>query len=550
MASANPANVYARLQLSFDTELHKMLERAARDIRMRVARLKPGVGGEVRAAQLRLVLGEIRNVQQQMWTQGVLPTIARGQKAAAKAAEDAVETLDRVLYATLPERAAETVRDGLRATALAGIERDRARVPRELSQRVYHDFALTSGQVEKTIRSGLISGLSARELAQDVYHLVSPTVPGGVSYAAMRLARTEINNSFHEQQIAGGLRPGVTGVQWNLSGSHRKPDLCNQYASANPDELGRGVYKANNVPSKPHPNCLCFLTYETLDAKQFEQELKKGKFDNELDRRIQENLERLGAPPVKSARKPSSPSASRKGLQASIKTGRAVTAPLGGGQMSRTELVTFKDGRKAVRKKDLGYARDADVSQDAEELASLYGQSIGIHTPEVVRASKDSIYVDWVDGEFIQDRIGFFFGDDNPELRRLIDTAEGRRLGLFDAVIMNVDRNAGNWLIGKDGELFAIDHGSSFMRSTGSVAEQFNWITAPTNVMAKSVFGSTEGLEGSFAYTKADVQFMRDKLTAMREEFERRGHLDWYDDALARLKYIERKAKGRTGVFT
>jgi hypothetical protein len=293
MASPLPQRKYAKLQLEFDKDLNKVLEHAARDIRARIGTLPIGIGGQIRKAQLQLVLNAIRNMQQTMWTRGVLPMVIRGQKDAAEAAQNAVETLDRVLYASLPENVAKTVRDGLRATALSGIERDHARVPRELSQRVYHDFSLTSGQVERTIRSGIISGLSARELAADVYKYISPTTPGGASYAASRLARTEINNSFHEQQIKGGQRPGILAVVWNLSGSHGKPDDCNVFASQDADDLGKGCYRAGNVPGKPHPQCLCFLTYKTMDPEQFATALMSGRFDKLLDDRIRSNLDRL-----------------------------------------------------------------------------------------------------------------------------------------------------------------------------------------------------------------------------------------------------------------
>jgi hypothetical protein len=308
MTSPNPAQIYARTQLRFDAQLSRILERTAQDIRARIGRLPLGVGGVVRKAQLELVLSEIRTIQGVMWNDRIMSMVTTGKGIAAEMAESATEALEAVLYASLPESVADVVRGGLRATALSGIERDVARVPRALSARVYQDFALTSGQVEATIRAGIISGLSARELAQSVYKYISPTTPGGASYAASRLARTEINNSFHEQQIKGGQRPGVLGVVWNLSGSHGKPDECNLFASQDVDNLGRGVYKPNNVPGKPHPQCLCNLTYKTMDPADFEKALKAGKFDDDLDARIQQNLRRVanGETPIPSAPKSTS----------------------------------------------------------------------------------------------------------------------------------------------------------------------------------------------------------------------------------------------------
>jgi hypothetical protein len=284
--------------------LIKALERAALDIQKRLEKLKytAGIASSVRQAQLNLVLGQIKAVQHDMWTRGVATTVVTGQKAAAEAAVRAVEDLERVMYAALPEAVADAVRGGLRATAQAGIDAAYSRVPRALSERVYKDFAVSSGQVEATVQSGIIAGLSAKELAADVYRFISPTVPGGASYAAMRLARTEINNAFHQQQIAGGQRPGVKAVKWNLSGSHKRPDKCNQYAAADND-LGVGCFAAGDVPGKPHPNCLCYMTYVLDSPEKFREDLVRGKYNNELDARIQRNLERLGQRPVKATAK-------------------------------------------------------------------------------------------------------------------------------------------------------------------------------------------------------------------------------------------------------
>jgi hypothetical protein len=275
----DPLRTYLTVQRRFDAELNRVLERAARDVSARIKRLPVWIGGEVRAAQLRLVLREIRTVQSSMWSSGVKGVVLRGRSDAMKAAEDAAETLTRVLYTALPPRVAETVRDGLEAAARSGLASDAARVPRELSRRVFHNAALANGHVEATIRSGLIQGLSARELAADVYKFISPTTPGGASYAANRLARTEINNAFHQRQIKAADRPGVVGVKWNLSGSHKKPDVCNQYAAKN-------RYDPDEVPDKPHPHCFCFLTYDTMSPEEFASALRNGEFDDEIDRRL------------------------------------------------------------------------------------------------------------------------------------------------------------------------------------------------------------------------------------------------------------------------
>jgi hypothetical protein len=281
----NPLRAYLQVQRKYDADLDRILESTARSIQARIKRLPIGVGGQVRAAQLRLTLAEIKTIQSAMWLDGVRGNIVAGRKAAYEAAIRGAETMAAVAYASLPERVAQSLIEGLRASAMSGIASDAARIPRELSTRIYRNRDLTSGNVERTIRQGLISNLSARELARDVFKYISPTVPGGASYAAHRLARTEINNAFHERQIQGANRPGVESVIWNLSGSHPKPDECNQFAAKR--------YKPNNVPAKPHPNCFCYLTYDTMSPAKFIKALENGDFDEEIDRRTKENVRRL-----------------------------------------------------------------------------------------------------------------------------------------------------------------------------------------------------------------------------------------------------------------
>lgn len=267
-----------------------MLERVAKAIRNRVAQLRPGIGGEIRAAQLNATLAAIRRVQRLMWTTAIPARVARGMEDAEKAAEDAIETMSRVAYAALPEQMAEDLIRSLRAAAESGLKSVKARKRRELSKRVYRQRALHEGKIENLIQEGIVANLTARELAETVYKYVSPTTPGGASYAAMRLARTEINNAFHERQVAGANRPGVRAVKWNLSGSHRVPDLCNVYA----DHGGNGEWPVDEIPDKPHPQCFCYLTYVSMTPKEFREKLEAGDFDKEIDRRMRENLARLG----------------------------------------------------------------------------------------------------------------------------------------------------------------------------------------------------------------------------------------------------------------
>jgi hypothetical protein len=281
---------YRGVQATTDARLRAILEATAKSIQTRVKTMPRGVGGQVRAAQLNMTLAAVNRLLSSMWTGKINPLVARAIEDSFKAAENAVETLTRVAYAALPPAAADELVGSLRASAESGIKSDLARKRRDLSVRVFHQRALDEGRVESVIRQGLISGLSAKELADDVYKYVSPTAPGGSSYSAMRLARTEINNALHERQIQGAQRPGVSAVVWNLSGSHVVPDKCNVYASHN----GSGRWPVDKIPDKPHPQCFCYLTYITMEPSEFQAKLEAGGFDEEIARRTRENMARLG----------------------------------------------------------------------------------------------------------------------------------------------------------------------------------------------------------------------------------------------------------------
>lgn len=304
MASPEPFQPYRQVQGKAERDLARILEATAKRIQRRIERLPIGVGGTVRAAQLRVVLAEIRRLQRLMWRNQLDPAIRAAVEAALEAGESAVEALTAVAYSALSPDVAEALVDGLRLTAQSGLRSDAARRKRALSSRVWNQQALHEGKVEDLIRQGLISGLSAKELAKDVYEHVSPSTPGGASYAAMRLARTEINNAFHERQLEGANRPGVTAVKWNLSGSHKVPDECNVYAAKG----GNGHWPKDGVPEKPHPQCFCYLTYVTMEPGKFAEAFQRGDFDSEIERRTREKLARLREQSPPPAVKSSGPS--------------------------------------------------------------------------------------------------------------------------------------------------------------------------------------------------------------------------------------------------
>jgi hypothetical protein len=82
---------------------------------------------------------------------------------------------------------------------------------------------------------------------------VSPFGQKG-NYAARRLARTEITAALGRSTINyAQVNPFIDLVEWRLSGSHPRIDICDEYAA-------KGPYLPANVPPyPPHPHCLCSL---------------------------------------------------------------------------------------------------------------------------------------------------------------------------------------------------------------------------------------------------------------------------------------------------
>lgn len=237
-------------------------------------------GSTVRAAQLNAAVAGIRPLSTQLWT-GVGRVTRAGMYEAAQAAAD--QAIDMDMFLGMPGNAIIQYAHQVHYEAAQAVEDliSRRTAGFALSERIYAHGRLTTKQVGRIVEKGLVLQKSAKEIAREVRKHFHPSVPGGTSYAAMRLARTEINNAHHEttKRMAKN-RPWVKAMKWNLSKSHPRPDPCDVYA-AHDEGLGAGVWE--DPPSKPHPHCFCYLTHVTIDEKEFMNKLVGGEYDDWLD---------------------------------------------------------------------------------------------------------------------------------------------------------------------------------------------------------------------------------------------------------------------------
>lgn len=281
---AGPLRRYLRIQTSAEKEVDAILRGAMGDVDKQLADLRKrgGIGAAIRRTQLQASRFAVLRVLADIWRRLGLLIRERSVDAALAATEEGarwdddvldrigIEPEDRAAWQRRLEAAAER-------SARLGVNRrfdTSGGTNRELSERVYGSLNLANRLVQKKIESALTRGLSADELAKEIRDMIRPDVQGGVSYAAKRLARTEINNAFHYQQIKDAEeKPWVVGLRWRLSGSHPAEDICDVIAKAHSPGRDVGVYDKDKVPDKPHPQCLCSLIPVTQDPEDFIQGL-------------------------------------------------------------------------------------------------------------------------------------------------------------------------------------------------------------------------------------------------------------------------------------
>lgn len=286
---ANWLGRYLNVEKKFDDRLRNILLDALSGIDEAFGDLDGKFSSQVRRQQLSLSNKEIRRTIRGIFG-GTGNLIREYRQDAAMAAVEAKLYDERgILSKLFPEVIQRgQYADSLRQSARRNIESVITRVletEKPLSQRVYRSEALANGQISQAINRALARGDSAKNLADSVKHLINPDTPGGISYAAKRLGRTEINNAFHAQSIHDAQEsPWVERMSWNLSKRHEVPDECTEYAQIK-------YFDIENVPEKPHPNCRCFVTPEQPDYQTFENDLIQGKYDEHLDKILDESIE-------------------------------------------------------------------------------------------------------------------------------------------------------------------------------------------------------------------------------------------------------------------
>jgi len=140
-----------------------------------------------------------------------------------------------------------------------------------LSQRIWEASTRTRNKIDAFVHDAIRNGTGALQLSRILEQFLTPgrarlrtRKPYGTdaSFDAMRLARSEIGRTFNAASwVSSYLNPYVQTMDWRLSPSHPRFDICDGLAAGSP-------YSVHTTPipvSASHPQCICSLIPNVTD---------------------------------------------------------------------------------------------------------------------------------------------------------------------------------------------------------------------------------------------------------------------------------------------
>jgi hypothetical protein len=207
---------------------------------------------------------ELSKVIEQVFVD-IADDIYKGKQDAAEAAVRASFEADRdILARVFPNR------DMRKSVLASAISRARANVSKaQVHSQVLATMRRSEGMLTKQIQT---RKMNKAQTAAFIRNSIHPRTPGGVAYHAMRLLRTDLGSTFHSENQRLGDKPWIAGFDWHLSRMHRPSpgDPCETYAKIK--KFGK------EVPGKPHPNCMCYLTERRVSAREIALGVRSGAY--------------------------------------------------------------------------------------------------------------------------------------------------------------------------------------------------------------------------------------------------------------------------------
>lgn len=161
--------------------------------------------------------------------------------------------------------------------------------------------------VGDTLVQGVAEQVSAKKLGKRLEAALARAGVKNPLYRAVGIARTEIGNAHREAHIRSTMQPDgkpkewVRGIGWRLSPSHKRPCLCEIYASDDGDGLGPGNYLPQNAPLTPHTRCLCYTVTLVVSLPDEQFVSKSPQPDDVSETTLRYYAETQGDPQAKRA---------------------------------------------------------------------------------------------------------------------------------------------------------------------------------------------------------------------------------------------------------
>jgi len=176
-----------------------------------------------------------------------------------------------------------------------------------LSKKIWDSNIRSKKAIKKIIEYYEINRINdPRKLAQDLEGYLKqstpvskrlrkliPGIPKNVSYEALRVARSEINQGFTQGLYTTSNETyGYQGIYWVLSSRHPEVDICTEYA--NQKKYGeKGFFPKGKEPRVPHPNCLCTQIAKYADIDNLVDELIEWEKNPNKNKKLDDYIKSL-----------------------------------------------------------------------------------------------------------------------------------------------------------------------------------------------------------------------------------------------------------------
>lgn len=346
-----------------------------------------------------------------------------------------------------------------------------------LSDRVWNAKSNIRVGIGRVVEEGITKGWSAKKTARYVQRYVQPEtftihkadirkrlgISKDISYEAMRLARTEMSQAFHEGAVSSNqYNPAYKGIYWRLSSAHTVPDICTTMAQDS-SHGEPGFYPVGREPLLPHPQCMCVAIPAYEDMQRFAARLRDwgDAPDSEpvLERWFQ-TVGRHHAPhPSLAARG----SFTFKGSEKLVKGRSQPTNFREWGEGISTSWRGKVDNKEFMFKLPEPNRRlyQTRGNPEGELMGSMLYQKVGLRAPNSywgpVATGPGEEVLDLVQIEFHKGLVKF---DDFIVEGSMRDISESqvRLAQTMDVLVGNADRHHGNMLLDKKGNVFLVDH--------------------------------------------------------------------------------------------